>query len=127
MEAEVRDYLRTDETLMGLLNGDEARVNMDWNGNVQASHITLFRAGGNVNSYYPHDYPVVVIHCYGSTRPAAADLAYEVGRAIRDISAINTPLLDASVESIVYLPTTEGVARYVVTTVVTARYGPTAA
>jgi hypothetical protein len=127
MEAEVRDYLRADETIMGLLNGDEKRLNMDWTGNVNATHLTLFRAGGNVNGYYPYDLPVMIIHVYGSTRSAAADLAYEVGRAIRDISMRNAPLLSADVESIVYLPTTDGVARYVVTSVVTARFGPTAA
>lgn len=126
-ESEVRDYLRDDETLMGLLNGDEKRVNMEWTGNANASHVVLYRAGGNMAGHYPYDLPVVAIHCYGSTRPAAASLASEVARAMRDISMRNAPLCSASVESVLYLPTTDGVARYVVTTVVTARIGPTAA
>lgn len=127
MEAELRDYLRGDEALMALLNNDEKRLNMDWTGDVRATHVTIFRAGGNINGYYPYDLPVLVAHCYGSTRPAAADLAYEVSRAIRAISMADSPLLSADVESVVYLPTTEGVSRYVVTTVVTTRFGPSAA
>jgi len=126
LEAQVRDYLRADETLMGLVNGDEKRVNMDWTGNMAASHVTLYRAGGNMSDYLPHDHPAIAVHCYGSTRPAAADLAEASALALRRMTQADSPLLSASVESIVYLPTPEGVARYVVTTVVTAQLAPVA-
>lgn len=126
LEADVRNYLRTDETLMGLLNDDEKRVNMEWSGDARASHVTLFRAGGNMNAHYPHDYPVVVVHCYGSTRPAAADLSEAVALSMRRLSQADAPLLSASVESVNWLPTPEGVARYIVTTVVTAQLAASA-
>jgi hypothetical protein len=126
VEAQVRDYLRADTTLMGLVNGDEKRVNMEWSGNMAASHVTLYRAGGNMDDYLPHDHPAIAIHCYGSTRPAASELAETAALALRRMSQANDPLLSASVESINYLPTPEGVARYVVTTVVTAQLALTA-
>jgi hypothetical protein len=126
VEQLTRDYLRTDETLMGLLNGDEKRLNMEWSGDLRASHVTLYRAGGNMDDYLPHDHPVIAIHCYGSTRPAAADLAEASALAMRRLTQADDPLLSASVESINYLPTPEGVARYVITTVVVAQLAPVA-
>jgi hypothetical protein len=122
-EQEVRDYLRNDDVLMALLNGDVSRVNMDWSGNVSASHVVLYRAGGQRDGYRPLDTPVIVVHCYGSTRPAAATLASAVAASLQNMDSRATPLLDCNVESINYLPTTEGVARYVVTTSVTALIG----
>jgi hypothetical protein len=120
-EAQVRDYLRANSTVMGLLNNDEKRLNMEWSGNMAATHVTLYRAGGDMHDYLPHDHPALAIHCYGSTRPSAADLAETVALALRSMSQADTPLLSASVESINYLPTPEGTARYIVTTVVTSQ------
>lgn len=120
-EAQVRDYLRGNATVMGLLNNDVARLNMDWAGNMAATHATLYRAGGAMDDYVPHDHPAIAVHCYGSTRPAASTLAETIGLALRSMSQADSPLLSASVESINYLPTPEGVARYVVITAVTAQ------
>jgi hypothetical protein len=126
IEGTVRDYLRTDTTVMGLLNNDPKRLNMDWSGDVRASHVTLYLAGGDYSAYLPHQHPVLAIHAFGSTRPAAADLAEAVALAMRSLSQADTPLLSASVESVNWLPTPEGVARYVITTVVVAQLAPVA-
>lgn len=118
-EIVVRDYLRDDDTLMGLLNGDETRLNLDWSGNLNATHITLYRAGGNQHDYMPLQSPVIVVHCYGSTRQAACGLGDQVAVTLRAASNANAPIDSASVESVIYLPTADGVARYIVTSVVT--------
>lgn len=122
-EAEVRDYLRADTIVMGLLNNDPKRLNMDWTGDMRATHVTLYRAGGNQQPYVPLDVPAIAVHCYGSTRSSAATVAAEIGRALKAMDQSDSPLCGASVESTVYLPTTDGVARYIVTTVVTAKTG----
>lgn len=126
-ELELRDYLRDDTAVMAILNNDDSRMNMDYAGNEAATHVTISRAGGSMNGYYPFDYPVFSLNCHGSTRPAAAALTSAVTNSLRALSSVNVPLLTASVESVVYLPTTpDGVARYVVTTVVTSNMGLTA-
>lgn len=126
VEAQIRDYLRGDTNVMGLLNDDETRMNMEWKGAISATHVTLYRSGGAMHDYLPHDFPAVALHCYGSTRPSASTLAEAVARSLREMSAADTPLLSASVESINYLPTPEGTARYIVTTVVAAQLAPVA-
>lgn len=120
-EALVRDFLRADETVMGLLNNDPKRLNMEWVGDLRATHATLYRAGGDLHDYLPTQSPVIVVQCYGSTRPAASGLAEAVAMSLRSMSQADTPLLSATVESIIWLPTPDGVARYVVTTVVTTQ------
>lgn len=121
IEEQVRDYLRTVEPLMALLNDEDKRVNMDWTGDVRATHVTLFQAGGGPDVYLPIAQPTVTIHCFGSTRPAAARVASEVELAIWRLTGVHAPLLSGEVLSTVYVPTADGVARYVVTTSVTAR------
>lgn len=129
IEAVVRDYLRSRTDLMALVNGDAKRVNMEWSGDARSTRVNLFRAGGGQDDYTPLESAVVALHCYGSTRPAAADLADAVAREMRAVrSTPDSPLRSASVESLNWLPTTDGVARYVVTTSVTAVVlGPIAA
>ena len=123
VELDMRDYLREQETLMSLLNDDPKRLNMDWTGNLNATHVTLYLAGGSMNDHNPLSRPVLGIHCFGSTRSAAAALSDEVAKQIRAIGPEDRPLCSATVESVVYLPTTDGVARYVVTTAVTYNLG----
>lgn len=120
VEAAVRDYLRADTILMGLLNDEERRVNMEWSGDPRASHVTLYRAGGNLHAYAPIDLPVITVHCYGSTRSSAATVADAVAAALNNVDNRSLPLTSGSVESINYLPTSDGAARYVVTGTVTA-------
>jgi hypothetical protein len=129
LEATVRDYLRSRPNLMALVNGDVKRVNMEWTGPSQASRVNLYRAGGGQNDYVPIETAAITFHCYGSTRPAASDLADAVAREMRAIhSTPGSPLLSASIESHGLSYTPDGVARYVVTTSVTAVVlGPIAA
>lgn len=115
----VRDYLRGDDTLMALLTDDERRLNMEWSGDARASRVTLYRGGGRLNGYVPLDYPVVTLHCWGSTRSAASALAERVAVLMNDIDNRLTPLVSGEVESVTYLPTMDGVPRYIVTTSVT--------
>ena len=122
-EGALRDYLRSDPTVLGLLNDDDRRINMEWTGDTRASHVTLYRAGGNLHSLAPLDYPALTVHCFGSTRPAAATLADAVAAAVNDIDSRHLPLTSGNVESITYLPTTDGAARYIVTTTVTMLIG----
>lgn len=122
-EAALRDYLRTDTELMGLLNNEERRVNMEWAGDTRATHVTLYRAGGNLHGYSPLDFPALTLHCYGSTRSSAAAVADAVAAAVNNIDNRHLPLTSGSVESVNYLPTQDGAARYVVTTTVTAVSG----
>lgn len=126
-EAEVRDYLRGRDEVMSLLNGDVRRLNLEWSGNTSATHVTVHRAGGSILDYVPIDAPAVVLSCYGSTRPAAAELAGLIAHAMREVSMRDLPLCSAAVESMNWLPTAAGVPRYVVSTVVTARFTPSAA
>jgi hypothetical protein len=121
LEQDVRDYLRGKPALMALLNDDERRLNMDWSGDARATHVTLYRAGGQQDDYIPYETAVITLHTYGTTRPVAADLADAVALEMRRVTQADKPLLSASIESINWLPTADGGARYVVTTVVTAR------
>jgi hypothetical protein len=123
IEILVRDYLRTDTALMGLLNDDPKRMNMDWIGDVRATHCTLYVAGGEYHRYLPVHHPLIVVHCFGSTRPAAAAVAEEVAHAVRSIHEGHRPLAAGEVLSLLYLPTTDGVSRYVVTTSVVTKLG----
>jgi hypothetical protein len=123
MEAAVRDYLRTVPAVMGLLNNEERRLNMEWSGDARATRVTLYRAGGNLHGYAPLDFPVITFHCYGSTRSAAATVAEAVAAAVNNIDSRHLPLTSGSVESTTYLPTEDGAARYVVTSSVTAING----
>jgi hypothetical protein len=122
-EAEVRDYLRADDAVMALLNDDPKRLNMEWSGDMRATHVIVSRSGGGQHDYMPFDVPAMTIHCYGSTRPAAAAVASEIARSLKAVDPSHRPLCSATVESTLYLPTTEGVARYIVTTVVTTKTG----
>lgn len=122
-EASLRDYLRADTTIMGLLLNDDRRLNMEWTGDPRATHVTLYRAGGNLHNYAPLEFPALVLHCYGTTRSAAATVAEAVAAAVNNIDSRHLPLTSGSVESVNYLPTAEGAPRYVVTTTVTAVNG----
>lgn len=122
-EASLRDYLRADTTIMGLLLNDDRRLNMEWTGDPRATHVTLYRAGGNLHDYVPLEFPALVLHCYGTTRSAAATVAEAVAAAVNNIDSRHLPLTSGSVESVNYLPTAEGAPRYVVTTTVTAVNG----
>ena len=120
-EAAVREYLRSRTGLMGLLNNDPKRLNMEWTGDARASRVNLYRAGGSQDSYVPIETAIITFHCYGTTRPAAADLADAVALEMRRVrTSPDSPLRSARVESLNWLPTSDGVARYVVTTVVTS-------
>jgi hypothetical protein len=122
-ESVLRDYLRTRPAVMGLLNDDPKRLNMDWQGDMRATHVTLYIAGGNYHDYAPLHNPLIVFHCFGSTRPAAADVAEAVALEIRRIHEGHKPLCSGEVLSLLYVPTTDGVARYIVTTYVTMKLG----
>lgn len=120
-EIVVRDYLRTCDAVMALLNDETKRLNLDFSGNMAATHVTINLAGGGLHPYLPIGQPALQIHCFGSTRPAAAILASEVARALHEVSEAHAPLASAEVLSINFAPTTDGVARYVVTTSVVAK------
>jgi hypothetical protein len=119
IEELIRDYLRGDADVMALLNDDPERVNMEYKGNTKATHVTLYRAGGFQHEYAPLDFALVTLHCYGTTRSVAARLADEIARALRAVSNYHAPLQSASVQSLGFLPTGDGTARYAVTTSVT--------
>ena len=119
IEEVVRDYLRGDSELMTLLDNEPSRLNAEYKGNIKATHVTLYRAGGFMNEYVPIDSALVTFHCYGTTRSVAARLAEELARALRDITLYSWPLQTAAVQSIGYLPAGDGTARYVVTASVT--------
>jgi hypothetical protein len=121
LEQAVRDYLQSDTEVMALLSNDEKRMNMDFKGDERSAHVTIYRAGGRANDYFPHDYPIIALNCFATSRSAAAAIADAVALSMRAITQANTPLVSASVESLIYLPTVDGTARYVVTTVVTAQ------
>lgn len=124
VEAAMRDYLRGRPSLMALLNGEDARLNLEWTGNLKATHITLYRAGGGYDDYQPLQTVAITFHCHGTTRMVASDLAETLAAEVRRI--VQGPLNDsvkaksASVESLTWVPTSDGSPRYVVTTVVTA-------
>lgn len=123
VESEVRDYLRGRPELMGLLNGDVRRINMDWQGDMRATHVTLYRAGGPLHDYLPLENPLIILHVFGSTRPAAAEVAEKVNLALHDLDCRAKPLMSSQILSMLYVPTTDGVSRYVITTVVTRNMG----
>lgn len=126
IEETVRDYIRTQSDVMELLNNDEKRVNIDWKGDMRSTHVTLYVGGGGPHEYLPLDNPLIIVHVFGSTRPAAARVAEVIGQAMWRMDAKAAPLLSARVLSTLYVPTTDGVARYVITTFVTARMAVTA-
>jgi hypothetical protein len=96
---------------------------MDFRGNLNATHVTLYQGGGGLHPYLPLQLPTIVLHCFGSTRSAAADLAAAVADAIRNVHEGHKPLATGEVLSVLYLPTPDGVSRYVVTTSVTVKVG----
>ena len=122
-EVLVRDYLRSVPYVMTLLNDEPPRINMDWKGDMRATHATLYVAGGEYHDYVPLHHPLIIVHCFGSTRPAAAQLAETIALAIRGIHEGHRPLASGDVLSVLYVPTTDGVARYIVTTFVVTKLG----
>lgn len=126
IEESIRDYLRSRTSVMSLLNNDDKRCNIDWTGEAKAKHITIFRAGGPLHAYLPHQNPVVIIHCFAGSRSAAAELAEAVANALRSINQSHEPLRSCSVESLSYVPAVDGTARYSITSVVTSRLDPIA-
>lgn len=127
IEIAVRDYLRSQPAVTSLLNDDPARLNIEWKGDVRATRITLYRSGGGLHYYVPLDHAALTLNVYGSTRPAAAQLADAVIGALWRVTNADEPLQCCEVESVFWLPASEGAARYVVITQVTAHTNPAAA
>lgn len=123
----VIDYLRAEPSVMSLLVNEERRLDAAWQGDLRALHATVEQAGGDFDGYVPLRTGVMSVQCYAGSRPAASELAEAVALSLRDIDLSDAPLASASVESLLWKPTPEGVPRYVVTTVVTARFSPVAA
>lgn len=123
LEIEIRDYLRQQDEVMELLNDEPARLNLEWKGNLNATHVTLYRAGGGQHEYVPVDSPAVTLHIFGSTRPAAVAICDRICAALWRITNNDEPLQCGYVESVNWLPTSDGVARYVVVASVTAHAG----
>jgi hypothetical protein len=122
-EIMVRDYLRSCPGVTRLLNEDSKRLNVDWSGDLRATHVTISLAGGGLHPYLPIQQPALQLHIFGSTRPAAASLASEVALALQQVSEAHSPLASAEVLSINFAPTTDGVARYLITASVVAKLG----
>lgn len=127
VEAAIRDYLRADESVMSILVNEDRRMDMEWRGDPRAGHATINLAGGGFDDYVPLRTAVLYVNCYGGSRPAASSLAEAVALSVRRITLSDAPLASASVESVAWKPTPDGVPRYVVTAVVTARFSPVAA
>lgn len=140
VEYAVRDWLRTRPELMELdeqyrnrtsntlesrrvLSNDTRRIDLDYTGS--GSYVVLYRAGGGPASTYPQDRSIITFHCYGSTRHAAALLVGGLQVALQSLN--ETPLNEqvhgngAAVQSVTWLPTSDGAARYVLIALVSAR------
>ena len=123
VESDVRDYLRGRPALMQLLNDDPKRMNVDWQGEMRATHVTFYVAGGGFHGFMPLRTPVFNFHCYGSTRPACATVAEQLALEIRALTEAARPLASGEVLSTLFVPTSDGIPRYVVTTAVTVKLG----
>lgn len=122
-EFAVRDYLRTVPGVLARVSNDTRRIDLDYSGT--GTFLVLYRSGGGPYRGLPMDQAVLTLHCYGSTRHAAALLEAQAVLALQALS--NTPLNDtvfAYGASILargqWLPDA-GAARYVVTANVRTR------
>lgn len=123
IEIAVRDYLRSQPELMALLNDEESRLNLEWKGDLRATHVTLHLVGGERHYYLPVGSPALMVHCFGSTRLSAAQVTEAVEQALWTLDSRAAPLQCAEVVGTQFLPTPDGVSRYVVTTSVVTKVG----
>lgn len=118
VEMGVRDWLRTESSLVALVGGDSRRIDIDYSGDKASTHLTLFRAGGGPSRKVPLDNAVLAFHCWGRGRGAALNLATELINVLntRTEVALNDTawLRGCTVESSNWLPDPTGQPRYVV-------------
>lgn len=119
--------LRADSSVMSLLVDEDRRLDAAWQGDLRAIHATVEQAGGSFDAYAPLRSCVMFAKCYAGSRPAASELAEAVALSLRNVDQRSAPVLSATVESVAWTPTPEGVPRYTVTAVVTVRFSPVAA
>lgn len=127
LEFALRDWLRTRSNVMDLLDADPRRLDLDWRGEERATHVVLYRDGGGQDLYTPTETGFFTLHCYGTTRKVASDLANAVAYELRRLqaAALNNAVTAywARVETLAWLPGNAGsqvIPRYVVTTSVMA-------
>lgn len=129
VEGAVRDHLRNDPTVAGLV-GQRVffGVPLDANGNVtsQLPLVTVQRVGGgDDDSEAPVDQALIQIDCWAASRNKAQ--AHQVASAvrtalteIRTVPVGSTVLHGATVESVIWAPDPKDHPRYSLTALVSA-------
>lgn len=123
-ELAVRDWLRTKESLVSLLNGTGQ---IELVADPVLPCVSLYRAGGTTDSMIPLDRAVIRFDCWGTERSRAAAMNLQVALVDCLSAMASEPLgedvfgYNALIESVLWVPDEGGRSRYVVTALVTTR------
>ena len=122
-ELAIRDYLRTVPSILALVGNDARKIDADYSGGKDATHMTMFRAGGAPSQWVPLDDCVMIYMCWGRGRGAALALATELADTLRRTRevALNRDawLRGSTVQATNWTPDVDGQPRYSVTAIST--------
>lgn len=116
-EMVIRDWARADTGILAAVGGDERKIDVDFSGDQDSTHLTMQRSGGAPDYWVPLDKVVMTFNCWGRGRFAAINLATAVVTSImtRGETQIDDAVVRGGfVESNSYLPDPTGQHRYVV-------------
>ena len=117
-EMAVRDWARTVPEILAAVGNDARKIDVDYSGDAESTHLTMFQIGGAPDRYLPIDDVVMLFNCWGRGRGAALDLARAVSNAVWKTREIQMNddfyLRGAEILSTVWQPDPTGQARYVV-------------
>jgi hypothetical protein len=129
-ELAVRDYLRTQASLIALLANDTRRIDFKAPADDRPC-IVIYRVGGFTSDYLPLDTATLAADCWGGSFKASLDLKTELKNSLSSIVSVmlnaETYGGSASVVSDLWTPDPGGRARHTVTFVVSARLTAAAA
>lgn len=123
-EFAVRDWLRTVPSVLALVGNDVRRIDVDYSGSPDLTHVTMFRSGGALPEMLPFDDAVMTFLCWGKGRGSALTLATTLAETLRSTREVplnsSAYLRGARVESLFWNPSDDGIPRYAVIALVTA-------
>lgn len=129
-ELAVRDWLRTVPAVTSLVGNDSRRIDVDYSGSKDLTHITMFRSGGAPAEFLPFDDAVMTFLCWGKGRGSALTLATTLAETLRSTREValnaNAYLRGCQVASTFWNPDEDGTPRYAVIARITATARQTA-
>jgi hypothetical protein len=122
-ELAIRDWIRADATIVGIVGGDARRIDVDISGSKDTTHMTMYRVGGAPSNTVPLDRCLMSFDCWGRGRGSALSLATALQEKL--VNSREQPLNDdvrlrgCAVMAVRWVPDPTGQPRYVVTALIT--------